>query len=83
MAILRGQDGPDIPMMGCIPTDDSTVFTYAGRMACFFENVKTLAYNDSLLEVFRRAPNFQEHPTCEKNGLFNDGCVFIRNFLMS
>ena len=31
MAILKGQDGPDIPMMGCIPTNDSTVFTCAGH----------------------------------------------------
>ena len=39
MAILRG----DIPMMGCISTNDSTVFTCAGCMRCFFENVKTIA----------------------------------------
>ena len=44
MAILRGQDGPNIRMMACIPTNDSTVFTCAGRMRCFFsENVTTIA----------------------------------------
>ena len=37
MAMLRG----DRPMMACIPTNDSTVFTCAGRMRCFFENAKT------------------------------------------
>ena len=67
MAILRGQDGPDIPMMGCIPTNDSTVFTCAGHMRWFF---------DCLPEVFQREPNLQEHPKCEKIVLFNDGCIF-------
>ena len=28
-----------------------------------------------MLVVFRRAPNLQEHPTCEKHRLFNDGGV--------
>ena len=51
---------------------DCTVFTCAGCMRCFFENN---SQNDCLLEVFRRAPNLQEHPTCEKHRLFNDGGV--------
>ena len=34
MAILRGQDGPNILIMACIPTNDSTVFTCAGRALC-------------------------------------------------
>ena len=56
MAILRGQDGPNIPMMACIPTNDSTVFACAARIVrCFFGHVKTIAWNDCLLEVLPKS----------------------------
>ena len=79
MAILRGDDG----QMTVLSSHVQAVWK------CFFENVKTLAWNDCLLEVFRRGPNLQEHPTCEKNRLFNDGaalhiifyCLDIYQFL--
>ena len=40
-----------------------------------FRKCENNSQNDCLLEVFRRAPNLQEHPTCEKHRLFNDGGV--------
>ena len=63
MAILRGQDGPNIPMMACIPTNDSTVFTCAARIVrCFFDHVKTIATNDCLLEVLPKSTKSSETP---------------------
>ena len=59
----------NIPMMACIPTNDSTVFTCAGRMRCFFSNMWQQLHRI----VVCLKP--QEHPTCGKNRLLNDGGV--------